>query len=119
RFESGARYGLRPSQAPRLWCLAPAERVPGTACALPGTPLRALGHPVTGGVKTPITPTRGLGHVFVATGVKTTIPAFIGFTVCLITPLPLDGLVVRRSVEPLTRTLTPAFALPCELTFSV
>src|ERR671931_152304 len=81
--------------------------------------MRPLGHPVTGGVKTPITPTLGLGQDFAATGVKTTMPAFIGLTVCLITPLPLDGFFVRRMVEPLTRTLTPAFALPCELTRSV
>src|SRR2546430_12268809 len=79
----------------------------------------AAGHPVTGGVKTPITPTRGFLQLLTATGWKTTMPAFIGLTVCLTTPLPLEGLVVTLSVDPLIRILTPAFALPCEVTFIV
>src|SRR6266581_6680734 len=79
----------------------------------------AAGHPVTGGVKTPITPTRGFLQLLLATGWKTTMPAFIGLTVCLTMPLLLERLVVSWIVEPLTRILMPALALPCWVTFIV
>src|SRR5438445_10105469 len=56
---------------------------------------------------------RWLEQRFLATGTKVTIPAFFGFTRWVTTPLRLDGLVRIESVEPLIRTLMPAFACLC------
>src|SRR5258707_23 len=56
---------------------------------------------------------RGLAHPFLPTGTKGMIPAFFGFTRWVTTPLAFDGLVRIESVEPLIRTLTPAFACLC------
>ena len=47
---------------------------------------------MTGGVKTPVTPTRLVLHCLLAIGLKTRIPAFFIFTPCLITPLALEAL---------------------------
>ncbi len=76
-------------------------------------PPLSLGHPVTGGVKTPTTPMRGLLQLFFATGTKVTIPAFFGLTFSFTTPLALEAWVRRPSVEPLIRMRTPATDLPC------
>jgi hypothetical protein len=46
-------------------------------------------------------------------------PGFIGLTVCLTTPLPFEGFVVSRIVDPWTWILTPDLALPCWVTFRV
>jgi len=46
---------------------------------------------VTGGVKTPITPTRGALHRLLATGVKVTMPAFFGVTLRVTRPCVFDS----------------------------
>src|SRR3954447_22477840 len=76
-------------------------------------------HPVTGGVKTPITPMRGLLQPFCATGTKVMIPAFVGLTVRFTRPLPFEAAVTTEIVEPLMRILTPRIAFPCWLTLIV
>jgi hypothetical protein len=56
-------------------------------------------QPVTGGVKTPVTPMRGFVQPLCEIGTMVTIPAFFGFTLTVTMPLALDALVVRLSVE--------------------
>jgi len=69
-------------------------------------------HPVTGGVKTPVTPMRGLLHAVLATGAKDTIPAFVGLTVTFTMPLAFDGAVVIASFAPLILMRMPFTAFP-------
>jgi len=68
---------------------------------------------VTGGVKTPTTPMRGLEQLLCAVGLKLTIPARVGFTSSFTTPRRFDAFVRTSSAGPLTRTRTPATAFPC------
>src|SRR6478609_1010477 len=76
-------------------------------------------QPVTGGVKTPVTPMRGLAQPVLETGANVTIPAFFGLTVTLTRPFALDGAVVIASFAPLTLMRIPFTALPFWVTFSV
>src|SRR5712691_8099223 len=76
-------------------------------------------QPVTGGVKTPVTPMRGFAHPSVETGTKVTIPARVGLTVVFTMPWALDALVVIASLAPLILMRIPCTALPCWETFIV
>ena len=67
---------------------------------------------MTGGVKTPVIPSRGTLQDFVTNGLKTTIPAFIGLISWVMLPLAFYGFVVRRRPGPVIRTRTPCTALP-------
>jgi len=74
---------------------------------------------VTGGVKTPVTPTRFVLQRLLASGEKTRTPAFFSVTTRLITPWAFDRLVMVLSFAPLIRTRTPFTALPCLVTWIV
>src|ERR1700693_2864081 len=76
-------------------------------------------QPVTGGVKTPVTPMRGFAQLVVETGANVTIPAFVGLTVTFTMPLAFEGLVVIASVAPLILMRIPFTAWPFWETFSV
>src|SRR6266567_707398 len=70
-------------------------------------PLGDLAQPVTGGVKTPVTPTRLVLQRLLAIGLKTTIPAFFNFTLWVMTPLLLDAPVRVLNFGPLIWTWMP------------
>src|SRR2546423_7154764 len=76
-------------------------------------------QPVTGGVKTPVTPMRGFAQPVAETGANVTIPARLGVTVTFTRPLVFDGAVVIASFEPLILMRIPFTALPFWVTFSV
>ena len=59
-----------------------------------------LPQPVTGGVKTLVTPTRWVLQRLLAIGLKIRIPAFFILIVRVITPLPFEALVRRLSLGP-------------------
>src|ERR1700758_3568369 len=93
---------------------------PGEGCgAFRPAPLRALAQPVTGGVKTPVMPTRAMLQRLLASGMKVAIPAFFILSVWWITPLALERLVVTLSFGALMWTRTPATALPFFVTWIV
>src|SRR3954447_25499394 len=75
-------------------------------------PFGGLAQPVTGGVKTLVTPTRLVLQALLAIGVKIRIPAFFIFSVCLTTPLLFEALVRRLIFAPLILTWMPLTALP-------
>src|SRR5205823_11518797 len=79
-------------------------------------PLGDLAQPVTGGVKTPVTPTRLVLQRLLAIGLKTTIPAFFIFTRAVMTPLAFEAAVRMSIFGPLIRTRIPLTALPCWVT---
>src|SRR6266481_9088993 len=76
-------------------------------------------QPVTGGVKTPVTPMRGFAQPVLETGANVTIPAFLGFRVTFTSPLAFDRAVVIVSAPPLILMRIPFTALPFWVTFSV
>src|SRR5438445_7316422 len=78
-----------------------------------------MGQPVTGGVKTPVTPIRGFAQPLLATGAKLTIPARLGRTVTFTRPPALDGAVVIAAVAPVILTRIPFTGLPFWETLSV
>ena len=82
-------------------------------------PTPQLRQPVTGGVKTPVTPMRGFAQPLPETGANVTIPARFGVTVTLTSPLAFDGAVVVASFAPLILIRIPFTALPFCVTFSV
>ncbi len=92
--------------------------VPGTfaPCTTPGS--NDLDQPVTGGVKTPTTPMRGLVHFLCATGAKLTMPAFVAWSFARTTPC-LFVCFVRSVTGPLSWTRIPAAGFPCCETRSV
>src|SRR4051794_31997051 len=75
-------------------------------------PFGGLAQPVTGGVKTLVTPLRLVLQALLAIGVKIRIPAFFIFSVCLTMPLLFEALVRRLIFAPLILTWTPLTALP-------
>src|SRR6201987_1504436 len=84
----------------------PCETGGGAEGSLP-RPLQGLAHPVTGGVKTLVTPTRLVLHLLLAIGLKMRIPAFFIFTCWTMMPLLFEGLVRMSTFGPLIRTRTP------------
>src|SRR2546427_6517780 len=56
---------------------------------------------------------RGLVQPLCEIGTMVTIPARLGWTRVVTMPLPLEGAVVRLSVEPLILMRIPCTALPC------
>src|SRR5207253_6464703 len=75
--------------------------------------------PVTGGVKTLVTPTRLVLQRLLAIGLKIRIPAFFIFTVVLIRPLLFEAAVRTSIFGPLIRTWMPFTALLCWVTWIV
>jgi hypothetical protein len=80
-------------------------------------PPSTVGHPVTGGVKTPVIPMRGFLQLFFATGISVTIPGRFGWSRTFTTPLAPDAFVVSFSEAPLILMRIPFTDLPFWLTF--
>src|SRR5215472_2880069 len=92
-----------------------------------GVPARDAAHPfrdsvvqpVTGGVKTPVTPTRLVLQRLLAIGEKIRTPAFFILIERLMTPWALEALVFTLIFGPLIRTWIPLTAAPPWLTWMV
>src|SRR6478672_7814599 len=84
----------------------------------PSDPLAGT-QPVTGGVKTPVTPSRGFAQPLLETGAKLRIPARFGLTVTFTRPLAFERPVVIESDAPLILIRMPATALPFWVTLRV
>src|SRR4051794_39253642 len=75
-------------------------------------PFGGLPQPVTGGVKTLVTPTRLVLQALLAIGVKIRTPAFFIFSVCVIRPLLFEAPVRMFTLGPLILTWIPWTTLP-------